>query len=331
MAEAAVVGRPECAQAEAPAVRTSLSRSASNLVRVVPPQPPTATRQDLMERGMSSREADATLVSQAEQQVIAEQFLRFLMCFTCLMVLVSCTLFALWIWLIVAYADSTEEADGVDCNVPLRLWVQVVISVSLIKSFCKGLIDRCLCCWTETPEHPTPPTRVRLKDAFILSFEFLWVIVVGFYWMFGLGRGAGSKPTCQEVMPNLFLAARVYVGFNTAANIFFWLSAVGLLTVLRFLLRRGMLSSSSGAPPDAIDKNTEEISPGSAELAGLDSCPICIADFSEKDNPAVKLKTCGHIFHKSCLKNWLKVARTCPLCREDVVQGGSARPTMAHE
>merc|ERR1719401_2472200 len=63
------------------------------------------------------------------------------------------------------------------------------------------------------------------------------------------------------------------------------------------------------------------------------SCSICLEDFDE-ETPFVKTKSCSHLFHKQCLRGWLQVNRTCPLCREDLGSGPSpalppAAPTAA--
>ena len=43
-------------------------------------------------------------------------------------------------------------------------------------------------------------------------------------------------------------------------------------------------------------------------------CSICL---SKVNKP--KCKTiCGHIFHITCLKEWLKTSVTCPLCRKSI-------------
>lgn len=47
-----------------------------------------------------------------------------------------------------------------------------------------------------------------------------------------------------------------------------------------------------------------------------ESCPICMTNYNEEDT-CVATIGCSHIFHKSCLDEWInKNKNTCPLCRE---------------
>ncbi|KAL7042439.1 hypothetical protein ACKWTF_001139 [Chironomus riparius] len=48
-------------------------------------------------------------------------------------------------------------------------------------------------------------------------------------------------------------------------------------------------------------------------------CVICTEEFSawqHSDKMSVVIKSCGHVFHDSCIKLWLKNSRTCPVCRQ---------------
>ena len=47
-------------------------------------------------------------------------------------------------------------------------------------------------------------------------------------------------------------------------------------------------------------------------------CSICLSDVNVSDNDKLILN-CGHMFHKDCIKNWILVHKTCPLCREKVI------------
>ncbi len=48
-------------------------------------------------------------------------------------------------------------------------------------------------------------------------------------------------------------------------------------------------------------------------------CAICLEKF--KRNDIIKeFYKCRHIFHKDCLKNWLKRSNACPLCKHDLTE-----------
>ncbi|KAJ7284027.1 hypothetical protein C8J57DRAFT_751635 [Mycena rebaudengoi] len=56
-------------------------------------------------------------------------------------------------------------------------------------------------------------------------------------------------------------------------------------------------------------------------------CPICLDDYEPSDS-VLKLADCRHWLHKECLEQWLKGARTCPVCRKDVK--GKAKQRTPH-
>ena len=45
-----------------------------------------------------------------------------------------------------------------------------------------------------------------------------------------------------------------------------------------------------------------------------DVCSVCLNDLKEG-----KVLACGHIFHKICIRKWLQLKSTCPLCSQDVM------------
>ena len=59
-----------------------------------------------------------------------------------------------------------------------------------------------------------------------------------------------------------------------------------------------------------------------------DDCPICLDKLNETVNGGdklLKIKACGHVFHKNCIYPWFDVqfkdnkdSLNCPLCRESV-------------
>ena len=47
-----------------------------------------------------------------------------------------------------------------------------------------------------------------------------------------------------------------------------------------------------------------------------ESCSICFENF--KENEIVNITRCIHIYHETCINEWLKRNKTCPLCRLNI-------------
>ena len=58
-------------------------------------------------------------------------------------------------------------------------------------------------------------------------------------------------------------------------------------------------------------------------LNNLDNitCSICIDEIDLEDKENIKILNCSnnHIFHITCINNWLKINNICPLCREVII------------
>ena len=48
-----------------------------------------------------------------------------------------------------------------------------------------------------------------------------------------------------------------------------------------------------------------------------DCCSVCKEDYTDKDE--VVTTGCKHLFHACCLATWVKTKKTCPNCREPIV------------
>jgi hypothetical protein len=56
-------------------------------------------------------------------------------------------------------------------------------------------------------------------------------------------------------------------------------------------------------------------------------CVICCADF-EVGERLSRLPGCGHLFHDSCVSQWLERATNCPICRNDLVEAVRTRSVV---
>jgi hypothetical protein len=60
-------------------------------------------------------------------------------------------------------------------------------------------------------------------------------------------------------------------------------------------------------------KNRKQINPTNESDI---TCCICLAQYNNKDK--LRLLSCDHHFHKECCDKWLKINKTCPLCRQSI-------------
>lgn len=54
-------------------------------------------------------------------------------------------------------------------------------------------------------------------------------------------------------------------------------------------------------------------------------CSICYCDVPTRT--FVRELSCGHVFHEPCIKDWLHLSETCPLCREHFVKSFAEKGT----
>jgi hypothetical protein len=64
-----------------------------------------------------------------------------------------------------------------------------------------------------------------------------------------------------------------------------------------------------------------------SEKSDDNMCSICYCDYEEGNE--LRVLPCDHHFHKDCVDQWLKVNKTCPLCRQDIVPKSS--PSSSHQ
>lgn len=277
---------------------------------------PSLTREEMLELGLTASQVDARLVRQHENEVLQAHFMRWVFCSFVVFTLIVAVGLGVQAWLLYEYVESLKK-----CDAPLHIWVEVLLGLWIVRLL-GTCIDRCICCWHPDPETPEPqPLRILFKNVGLAVFDFVWVVVMGLTWL-GLD-GNGSEPACRDVNPGMVKAAKTYIYFHMASVVYVWMNIIGLRQMLRVMMRRGLLKTSSAAPPDAIENNTTFVSLDDSDIEVIPSCPVCMEDFlknGQGTQAVVKTKACGHIFHKQCLKNWLKTAKTCPICRHDLAE-----------
>jgi hypothetical protein len=162
----------------------------------------------------------------------------------------------------------------------------------------------------------------------------LYIFVVGslLFWFHLM-----QSPSCEEDSPELYRTLKLYAINSCLLSIFclvlaYWHNKL-LVDALREIFEHDEITdaptfSTQGAPPDTISRfETRKYDP---EIFGDEEgklypseCAICLIGWEPDE--VIKVTPCDHAFHEECLANWLKTARTCALCRQDITENGGAR------
>lgn len=73
-------------------------------------------------------------------------------------------------------------------------------------------------------------------------------------------------------------------------------------------------------PPPAPDKVIDDLPIISISLDQVNAnlqCSICLENFYFSEN--VRMLPCSHIYHAKCIKHWLELHATCPICRQSII------------
>lgn len=76
--------------------------------------------------------------------------------------------------------------------------------------------------------------------------------------------------------------------------------------------RRARLGSRVEEP------NTSNTSMSNSSDAQTLDCVICYNEIDINDRTGYMLAPCLHIFHKTCLEQWMEVKMECPICRKNL-------------
>jgi len=146
----------------------------------------------------------------------------------------------------------------------------------------------------------------------------------------GPGGSAQLRQDLQNMIQNILVfgsSSGVNQG-NFNMNDFAW-GENGLDDIITQLLQQ----VEGGAPPtpqtvmDSLKPQmfTKDIQSKSTQ------CSVCLCDF-ELSEEVIQLPVCGHVFHPPCIRNWLNLHNSCPICRSGLTDAapsiGSATPSQ---
>ncbi|XP_042498173.1 E3 ubiquitin-protein ligase At1g63170-like [Macadamia integrifolia] len=163
---------------------------------------------------------------------------------------------------------------------------------------------------------------------FLELFFAIW-FVIGNIWVFDSRFGSFNRAPKLHVLCMSLLAWNA-VSYSFPFMLFLLLCCfVPLISkILGYNMNMG--SEDRGASDDQIShlpswkyKQVDSHSgPGDAAEYNSDSenenleCCICLARYKDKEE--VRQLPCSHIFHQSCVDQWLRIISSCPLCKQDL-------------
>ena len=252
---------------------------------------------------------------------------RFQLVITIVALIFSLLLFAIlvcWVVLTSAYVVSIDKS----CDVPLKAYFWLV-TLQLILDVFRTDIMRLFFRW-DANSNQHIPCRVITYNIAYLTYALL-VLRVGIHSVY-MDKGI----TCRRTAPELFQSSTAFVSLSIAA----WSTIVlGYLVpfccVATLLTWNGyspsaethpsgggpaapfatVFPSSLGAPPGCVDQLRIVMLEEFPDDFPMECC-ICMEDFVGSE--VIVMTECNHVFHKQCCREWLRQARTCPVCRMDI-------------
>lgn len=215
------------------------------------------------------------------------------------------------------WTENTFEQHAKDfSNTPLALMMRPLYIIALLNCFQSEIIG-CFCTRDADSHGSEEPTNIMAFKNLTRTVTVLWPVVGGMLLLH-----------TNKVDANLVAAMRIllfyYVALFTVAVL---LPAVSITLMVR-LIRRGWVRFPQ-RPPVAPEKLLDQLQPVAYVPALFvdnkdgcypAACAICLESFSS--DRAIVRTNCspsrGHAFHKDCLRGWLEVSGTCPLCRIDL-------------
>jgi len=151
----------------------------------------------------------------------------------------------------------------------------------------------------------------------------LYIFVVGsmLFWFHLM-----QSPTCEERSPELYKTLQLYAIYSCLISILcllvaYWHNKI-LIDTARQISEQIIMEDRS-APAGTLERlETRTFDPAcfgdeeGKEFPG--ECPICLGTWEPDE--LIKVTVCRHAFHEECIGNWLRSARTCALCRQDLTK-----------
>ena len=127
-----------------------------------------------------------------------------------------------------------------------------------------------------------------------------------------------QSTTCQETNPSLYDFVRFFVWFLFFLYTFLYLFClIAFCIILRLSFLSRLAKTSNAAAKDTFD-SIPLVSQESKQIEASTESVCCVCMDELIGDKPVKKMPCDHMIHAECLKTWLNVGKTCPMCRTDL-------------
>jgi len=259
------------------------------------------------EQPLLRRNSDSTGNQQFQEarHEAAQQAAMELGWFTWILVFVAFCALAFWFYVNIKSWYILLEFYGTPCDQPLPQWLLVKLCLDVLSSSAQQR--------QRAGDAPRPFTLL------ILGFQNAW-LVLGFHW-------CSECRSCEMTNPELFRWVNFLIKFGLVVTVFLMALPVifymGVIVVVH-LIGTGRIKNNRAARDGTLNL-LEKV--GYSHDLFADSCDrddtrpaceccCCCEEFSVEK--AIVRTPCQHLFHQACLGEWLKLAKTCPICRCDL-------------
>ena len=156
------------------------------------------------------------------------------------------------------------------------------------------------------------------------SYAVLALYISGFVWLLRAGDCARSSPHLYRLCLALSIILGVFIAINLCCGTVYF----GLVLIFRCCgpsimawrnrhLAGGAEAGGGGLMGLSLKEieNIQSVTFDPVVHGSCDTCAVCLSEFDEGQQ-CRKLQ-CNHLYHQSCIDEWLKVSTRCPLCNAD--------------
>jgi hypothetical protein len=219
------------------------------------------------------------------------------------------------------------------CEQPLEIYLLIYLIRGVVSESLLLTIHLLPIYWRyqhQIPPNVEPPGSIAIMEKVKLMLDFFFIIwfIIGNWWFY-------SAQMCAFSNPAVYYLTFAILIFGYALLAVPLILFVGLFCCLPFLmigLRR--LTDEEVGKPNGVGATNDELAALPSAIYGDSSkpivtsleaipqeevwkhCVICLNDYNLGD--ALRLLPCFHHFHKTCVDDWLRMNKKCPLCIQTI-------------